>query len=122
MRFNLTSFHFGISRSPWRASALALTLTLVGLPGHAAGAGNPVTVKIENFTFSPADLTIAPGTTVTWINNDDIPHAIVETDAHFRSKALDTGDKFSFTFGAAGHFSYFCSLHPHMTGSITVTP
>ena len=58
----------------------------------------PVTVRIDNFTFGPAALTVAPGTTVTWINDDDIPHTVVADDKSFRSKALDTDDSFTFTF------------------------
>jgi plastocyanin len=77
-------------------------------------------VKIDNFTFAPQRLTIKPGTTVTWINEDDIPHTVAATGKEFRSKVLDTNDKFSFTFTAAGTFEYFCSLHPHMTGTIVV--
>jgi plastocyanin len=77
-------------------------------------------VKIDNFTFAPQRLSIKPGTTVTWINEDDIPHTVAATGKEFRSKVLDTNDKFSFTFTAAGTFEYFCSLHPHMTGTIVV--
>jgi plastocyanin len=80
------------------------------------------TVTIDNFTFSPAELTVPPGTTVTWVNHDDIPHTVVEENKSFRSKALDTDDTFSFTFMKPGDFTYFCSLHPHMTGKITVKP
>src|SRR6266436_3117905 len=67
----------------------------------------------------PRTLTVKAGTTVTWINEDDIPHTVVST-GHFRSKPLDTGDRFTFTFTTAGSFQYFCSLHPHMQASITV--
>jgi plastocyanin len=76
-------------------------------------------VKIGNFTFSPQRLTVKAGTTVTWTNEDDIPHTIA-SPPKFKSKALDTDDKFSFTFTTPGTYSYFCSLHPHMTGSIVV--
>jgi len=69
---------------------------------------------------STAELTVAPGTTVTWLNGDDIPHTVVATNKAFRSRALDTEDTFSFTFTSAGEFDYFCSLHPHMTGRILV--
>jgi len=116
----LTFISFGISRMAWMASPVLVGLLLVAAPQLAAAATSEVTVKIANFTFSPADLTITPGTTVTWVNNDDIPHAVVETEKTFRSKALDTDNKFSFTFTNPGEFSYFCSLHPHMTGKITV--
>jgi plastocyanin len=77
-------------------------------------------VKIDNFTFSPATLTVAPGTTVTWTNDDDIPHIVVGKEKGFRSKPLDTGNEFSFTFATAGEYAYFCSLHPHMVGKIIV--
>jgi plastocyanin len=95
------------------AAAIALN------PGaaHAEDAANNVT--IDNFTFTPAELTVKVGTTVTWTNHDDIPHVVVSA-GKFRSKALDTDNSFSFTFTAAGDYKYFCSLHPHMTGTIKV--
>jgi plastocyanin len=77
-------------------------------------------VKIDNFTFSPTTLTVAPGTTVTWTNDDDIPHTVVAKDKAFRSKPLDTGNQFTFTFATPGEYAYFCSLHPHMVGKIIV--
>src|SRR5215472_3842011 len=77
-------------------------------------------VKIDNFTFAPQKLTVKAGTTITWVNEDDIPHTVVATTLAFRSKALDTDDKFTFTFSTPGTFEYFCSLHPHMTGTIVV--
>ena len=76
-------------------------------------------VTIDNFTFSPAELTVKVGTTVTWTNHDDIPHTVVSA-GKFRSKAMDTDNSFSFTFTDAGEYKYFCSLHPHMTGTIKV--
>ena len=77
-------------------------------------------VHIDNFTFTPAVITIAPGTTVTWINGDDIPHTVVDSNKAFRSKVMDTEQQFSFTFKEPGTYEYFCSLHPHMTGKVTV--
>lgn len=79
-------------------------------------------VKIDNFSFSPATLTVAVGTTVTWTNQDDIPHTVVSTDdpRAFRSKVLDTDEKFTYTFSKAGTFAYFCSVHPKMTGTVVV--
>jgi plastocyanin len=79
-----------------------------------------VTVSIENFAFAPAELTVAPGTTVVWTNHDDIPHTITSTEGAFKSHAIDTDDSFSFTFGKAGSYRYFCSLHPHMVGMVKV--
>ena len=78
-----------------------------------------MTVTIDNFTFEPAQLTIKTGTTVTWKNRDDIPHTVVSA-GKFRSKPLDTDDSFTFTFTTVGDYTYFCSLHPHMTGMIRV--
>jgi len=78
------------------------------------------TITIDNFTFTPPELTVAVGTTVKWVNHDDIPHSVVDGNKAFRSKALDTDDAYSFTFASAGTFSYFCGLHPHMQGKIVV--
>jgi plastocyanin len=78
-------------------------------------------ITIDNFTFTPPELTVAVGTTVKWVNHDDIPHSVVNKDKVFRSKAaLDTDDSFYYTFASAGTFDYFCGLHPHMVGKITV--
>src|SRR6059036_3969742 len=77
-------------------------------------------VKIDNFSFGPATLTAPVGTTITWINRDDIPHTVVSTDGVFKSKVLDTDEKFSFTFSKAGTYPYFCSIHPKMTGKVIV--
>jgi plastocyanin len=77
-------------------------------------------VTIDNFTFGPKEVTVAVGTTVKWVNHDDIPHTVVEKNTSFRSKALDTDDSYSYTFASAGSFDYFCGLHPHMVGKIIV--
>jgi plastocyanin len=85
-----------------------------------AVAGKIVEVKVDNFSFSPQTITVAPGTTVIWTNRDDIPHTVVSDDKVFKSKVLDTDEKFSFTFDKAGSFPYFCSVHPKMTGKVIV--
>jgi amicyanin len=77
-------------------------------------------VKIDNFSFGPAELKVSVGTTVTWTNRDDIPHTVVSTEGAFKSKVLDTDEKFSFTFSKSGTFPYFCSIHPKMTGKVVV--
>ena len=79
-------------------------------------------VKIDNFSFIPATLTVSVGGTVTWTNRDDIPHTVVSADdpKAFKSKVLDTDEKFSFKFDKAGTYSYFCSIHPKMTGKVVV--
>jgi len=89
--------------------------------GAFAGPGE-TQVTIDNFTFNPGAVTVSVGTKIVWENNDDIPHSIVETKGKFHSAALDTEDKFSFTFDQAGTFEYFCGLHPHMTGKVVVMP
>jgi plastocyanin len=77
-------------------------------------------VKIDNFSFGPGTLTVPVGTTVTWTNRDDIPHTAVSTEGAFKSKVMDTDEKFSYTFTKAGTFPYFCSIHPKMTGKVVV--
>ena len=114
-------------------SVAVLTVTLLfGAGAIVTGAKNflasaqqkPETmeVKIDNFSFGPATLTVPVGTTVTWTNRDDIPHTVVSTDdpKTFKSKVLDTDEKFSFTFSKAGTYPYFCSIHPKMTGKVVV--
>jgi plastocyanin len=108
------------------AVMMAVVLLMAGSLNVAANAqsGAPTTaeVKVDNFSFGPAALTVAVGTTVTWTNRDDIPHTVVSTDdpKAFRSKVLDTDEKFSYTFTKAGTFPYFCSVHPKMTGTVVV--
>jgi amicyanin len=93
-----------------------LAATAVVSPARAAD----VEVKIDNFTFNPQAVTVKAGDTVVWVNHDDIPHTATSKTGLFKSKALDTDDKFSFTFTAPGTYEYFCALHPHMTGTIVV--
>jgi amicyanin len=100
-------------------AGLAVLVMLLAVP-HAFAAD--AQIKIANFTFDPPTLTIKAGTTVTWINADDIPHVVFERDGKFRSGALDTDDSFSQSFTTAGTTEYFCAIHPHMTGKIIVTP
>jgi plastocyanin len=78
-------------------------------------------VKIDNFSFGPAAITIPAGTTVTWTNNDDVPHVVISDDNKmFKSKALDTDDRFSFTFTKPGTYNYYCAIHPKMVAKIVV--
>ena len=102
----------------------AVALTVVGLisnPARARGEANRTAeVRVDNFTFGPQSLTVPVNTTVTWVNRDDIPHVIVSDDGVFRSKALDTDDKYSYTFTKAGTYPYFCGIHPKMIGKIVV--
>jgi plastocyanin len=98
---------------------LALAAAIILPLGVVGARANEAKVTIDNFTFSPPELTVKVGDTVTWTNHDDIPHTVVSA-GKFRSKAMDTDNSFSFTFVAAGDYKYFCSLHPHMTGMIKV--
>ena len=112
-----------LSSSAVRRAALALALSapalgLVSL--EARGATPAASVQIRNFAFVPQVLTVKPGTTVTWTNSDDDPHTVTASDKTFHSAALDTDDKYSFTFTKPGEYGYFCSLHPHMTAKIVV--
>jgi plastocyanin len=78
------------------------------------------TITVEKFAFTPKEITIAPGTKVVWINKDETPHTVSANDKTFLSKAMDTDDKYEYTFANAGDFSYFCTLHPFMTGIVHV--
>ena len=84
----------------------------------AQAAGSRVTV--DNFAFGPASITVAPGTTVTWTNEDDMVHTVTSTTKVFSSPSLNTGESFSYTFTAPGTYPYFCALHPRMTGTVIV--
>jgi len=86
----------------------------------AKNAPATVNVNIDNFSFGPATVTVPVGTRLTWINRDDIPHTVVSVNGAFKSKVLDTNDKFSFTFSKPGTFEYYCSVHPKMTGKVAV--
>lgn len=77
-------------------------------------------VNIDNFSFTPPTLTIPVGTRVTWINHDDVPHIIMNTDKRFVSPVLDTDERFSYTFTSPGTYTYYCSIHPKMTARIIV--
>ena len=103
-----------------------LILVLASLSAAAAiGTGDALAsgqlVQIGNFAFSPQNVTVVVGTTVTFRNNDDMVHTIVAENGSFRSKALDTGDEYSFTFDKPGDYAFVCGLHPFMHGKITVT-
>ena len=114
------------SKTQWilgfTAAVLMVTMALASAPRLSANPQQTATaeVKIDNFSFGPATLTVAPGTTVTWVNHDDIPHTVVSTDSIFKSKVLDTDEKFSFTFTKVGSYPYFCSIHPKMTATVVV--
>jgi plastocyanin len=105
------------------AMVLGMGTMAMGQRNSLAGAQQKtetMEVKIDNFSFGPGTLTVPVGTTVTWTNRDDIPHTVVSTEGVFKSKVLDTDEKFAYTFSKAGTFPYFCSIHPKMTGKVIV--
>src|SRR6202051_1994976 len=118
-QLRLTTARFTFSRAVIVAMLSGPAIgALLAFGAIAAQEENVVT--IDNFTFTAPELTVAVGTTVKWVNHDDIPHNVVDKNKAFRSKALDTDDSYSFTFASAGTFDYFCGLHPHMVGKIIV--
>jgi len=97
--------------------ATALALGAAARPGLAGSESDKpasaTEIKIDNFSFGPATLTVPAGTTITWKNNDDVPHVVSSDDGKmFKSKALDTDDHFSFTFTKPGTYNYYCAIHP----------
>ena len=115
--------------SNWILSVAASTvLALVALlavektvaAGPSTAEVKTAEVKIDNFSFTPVTRTVKAGTQITWTNADDIPHTVVSEDQAFKSKALDTDDKFTFTASKPGTYSYYCSIHPRMTGKLVV--
>jgi plastocyanin len=100
--------------------AIAALLMLAKSPSVMANDQSAAEVKIDNFIFGPQTVTVPAGTTVTWTNSDDIPHTAVSTDGVFKSKVMDTDEKFSYTFTKTGTYPYYCSIHPKMTGTIVV--
>ena len=112
--------------------AVFIAVAVLGIGAWGVGAKSPGAgaqqktdapeVKIDNFSFGPSTLTVSVGTTVTWTNRDDIPHTVVSSDDPkvFKSKVLDTDEKFSFKFEKEGTYPYFCSIHPKMTAQVIV--
>jgi amicyanin len=113
-------------------SAAAITLMALSFSSSNVSHARPVAdeqktsgakfqVKIDNFSFAPATLTVPAGTTVTWVNQDDVPHNIVSSEGKtLKSPVMDTDEKFSYTFSQPGTYAYFCGIHPRMTGKVIV--
>ena len=92
------------------------------MSGSASNAADPVNIRIGNFAFAPDVITVAVGTRVQWINEDDAPHVVigVDNDTPIKSPALDTADKYAVVLDKPGTYKYFCSIHPHMVGTVVV--
>jgi plastocyanin len=102
-----------------------LNLSIVALGGEMKDAAGTATkqnkIEIKDFAFNPQTLTVKSGQTITWINRDEEPHTVVSVEKQFKkSTALDTDQEFTITAGAPGTYTYFCSVHPKMTGTIVV--
>jgi amicyanin len=102
-------------------TALASTPGLAEDPNDA-GTGLVASVSMDHNAFIPSEITIVPGTTVTWVNKEAMPHTVVDVNKGFRSKTLAKDAQFSFTFTAAGDYDYLCSIHPNMKGKVIVKP
>src|SRR5215212_5397318 len=113
------------SRTPMRKTILrlaALSLVALVLFAPTVGAqGKTTTVSIKDVAFNPSNTTIAPGTTVTWVNNDQTAHTVTANDGAFDSGTLQPGQSYSFAFDKAGTYAYHCNIHPDMTATITVS-
>src|SRR5216684_1704183 len=125
MRIPISQLRFAAARFALdRALVVALLLgPVIGALlafGAVAEQDDTHVITINNLTFSTKELTVAVGTTIKWVNHDDIPHTVVEKQTTFRSKVLDTDNSYSYTFTSAGAFDYFCGLHPHMVGQVIV--
>jgi plastocyanin len=107
-----------------RVAALAtITGGVLVWPALAAIAADPapaIEVSIAKFAFAPQQVTVTPGTTIVWTNQDGAPHTVTSDDKSFASKGMDTGDKFEHTFTSEGDFRYICTVHPFMTGVVHV--
>jgi plastocyanin len=98
---------------------LSMAALLVFAP--AASAQDDMTVSIQDFSFNPGQITVAPGTTVTWTNEGPSPHTTTADDGSWDSGTLQQGEDFSFTFDEPGTYTYHCSIHPDMTASVKVS-
>jgi plastocyanin len=118
----LTVWGVSIRRSATEARTPQARESGAGAPSAKKFEASPVKVSIENFVFEPQEVVVTAGTTVTWVNADDVPHTVTSTSSPplFGSKTLDTDDKYSFEFKAAGTYEYFCKVHPKMTGKVVV--
>jgi len=111
----------------FRLGLAGLVIVALMMAGRASSSGattaeeRPATeIKIDNFSFSPNTVTVPVGSTVRWTNRDDVPHNVVNEDKSVKSKTMDTDENFSYTFTKPGTYTYYCSIHPRMTGKIVV--
>ncbi len=120
MRFSARRFVVAQRPGVGALATLALSVALATPALLAAAPGNTVPVNIAKFAYGPKDVTVTPGTTVVWTNQDETPHTVTSNDKSFASKGMDTGDTFEHTFATEGDFNYICTVHPFMTGVVHV--
>ena len=104
----------------WTGSVLAAAGLALGLSGGRVAAAPTPTITIDDFTYTPAAVTVARGTTVRWVNHDEEPHTVTSATGAFASAGLVKDDSFAQTFTARGTYQYFCALHPHMKATVVV--
>jgi amicyanin len=122
--------HFASGKPQNLLRAVRLTILFAALAStpclaedaNSADVGPVATVSMDHNTFIPTEITVVPGTTVTWVNNEAMPHTVVDSNKGFRSKTLIKDAAFSFTFTTAGDYDYQCSIHPNMKGKVIVKP
>jgi plastocyanin len=116
------------AQSVLRALRLTVLFTVLAsapclaVEANNAGAGPVATVSMDHNTFIPSEIAVVPGTTVTWVNKEAMPHIVVDANKGFRSKTLAKDASFSFNFATAGEYDYLCSIHPNMRGKVIVKP
>ena len=109
-----------IRTTSWIAAALAAVIFALAASDRAGAVPRSVTVDVKEFAFHPGSVTVARGTTVTWLNDDEEPHTITSTEGIFKSEAVESAGRFSYTFATPGTYHYFCALHPHMRADVIV--
>ena len=111
-----------LAATPARVAAVFVAVFSIAFatPSLLAATAPGQTIEITRFAYAPKEITVAPGTKITWTNRDEIPHTVTARDKSVDSKALDTGDEFEHTFATEGDFEYFCTVHPFMTGVVHV--
>jgi plastocyanin len=109
---------------PIRCSRLVLPLAAAAALLHARAApaedARPTEIRIAQHRYQPRTITVSPGTTLRWVNEDEDPHTVTADAGAFASRGIDTHEAFTFTFGAPGTYPYHCALHPRMTGEVVV--
>ena len=104
-----------------RALCFATMMGLFAVCGpSAADSADPAKIVVKDFAFAPTPLTVKAGSTVTWTNMDDEPHAVVSDTGLFKSGGMDTNESFSFKFDKPGTYHFTCSIHPRMVGTVVV--